>query len=117
MSRGKAPDLDRLTSEHLQYSHALLKPNSITLAASEPAPNQLRTSCQHVRSQLRTSQRNGIWLLPDMLSKLFNLMMHNGYVPRKFGQSYTVPIPKSSPIIIGLLELIDNVTIGYSAYA
>ena len=30
------------------------------------------------------------------MSKLFNLMMHNGYVPRKFGQSYTVPIPKSS---------------------
>jgi len=57
MKRGKAPDLDRLTSEHLQYSHALL---------------------------------------PVVLSKLFNLMMHNGYVPCKFGQSYTVPIPKSS---------------------
>jgi len=78
MARGKAPDLDRLTSEHLQYSHALL---------------------------------------PVVLSKLFNLMMHNGYVPRKFGQSYTVPIPKSSPIMIGLLELIDNVTIRYRAYA
>jgi len=46
MKHGKAPDLDRLTSEHLQYSHALL---------------------------------------PVVLTNLFNLMMHNGYVPRKFG--------------------------------
>jgi len=26
------------------------------------ASNQLRTSSEHVRSQLRTSYRNGIWL-------------------------------------------------------
>ena len=32
-------------------------------AGSEQAPNQLRTSSEPVQSQLRTSLRNGIWLL------------------------------------------------------
>jgi len=57
LTRSKAADIDGLTSEHLQYSHALL---------------------------------------PVALSRLFNLMICNGWVPRKFGQSYTVPILKSS---------------------
>ena len=35
-------------------------------------------------------------LLPCILSKLFNLMMHIGHVPPNFGQSYTVPILKGS---------------------
>ena len=52
---GKAPGLDSLTAEHLQYSHPVL----VTL-----------------------------------LTKLFNLMVSSGYVPEKFGHTYTVPIPK-----------------------
>ena len=35
-------------------------------------------------------------LLPVVLSRLFNLMIYNGCVPRKFGQSCTVPILESS---------------------
>ena len=33
-------------------------------------------------------------LLPGILANLFNLMILCGHVPTKFGQSYTVPIPK-----------------------
>jgi len=62
LKRGKAANVDDLTDEHLQYSHALL---------------------------------------PVVLSKLFNLMICNGCVPRKFGQSYTVPILKSSCNLYG----------------
>jgi len=35
-------------------------------------------------------------LLPCVLAKLFNVVIHYGYVPRAFGLSYTVPIPKGS---------------------
>ena len=34
--------------------------------------------------------------LPCILSKLFNLMLWYGYLPREFGQSYTVPLIKDS---------------------
>ena len=59
MKRGKAAGLDGVTTEHLQYCHAIL---------------------------------------PCVLSKLFNLMIRVGHVPAGFGQSYTVPVLKSSGI-------------------
>jgi hypothetical protein len=34
--------------------------------------------------------------LPCILSKLFNLMLWYGYLPREFGQSYTVPLIKDT---------------------
>lgn len=33
-------------------------------------------------------------ILPTILTKLFNLMLLCGHVPKSFGRSYTVPIPK-----------------------
>ena len=36
------------------------------------------------------------YALPTVLSKLFNLMIHRGYVPETFCQSYTVPLLKGN---------------------
>ena len=49
-----------------------LKPNSITLAGSELAPNMFEAGSELVRSQLRTSWRNGIWLLRYWLLSLYS---------------------------------------------
>ena len=35
-------------------------------------------------------------LLPAVLAKLFNFMIHTGHVPPSFGMSYTVPVPKNN---------------------
>jgi len=35
-------------------------------------------------------------LLPCILAKLFNLMLLHSYVPKSFGLSYTIPIPKGN---------------------
>ena len=57
MKRGKAPDLDGLSIEHLINCHPIL---------------------------------------PCILARFFNLIIRAGYVPSKFGLSYTVPLLKGS---------------------
>ena len=47
-------------------------------------------------------------LLPGILAKLFNFMIRIGYVPVSFGQSYTVPILKSSCNVYGKVVTVDD---------
>ena len=55
LKRGKAADIDGLTSEHLLFSHPIL---------------------------------------PVIISRLFELILHSQYIPCRFKHSYIVPIPK-----------------------
>ena len=47
-------------------------------------------------------------LLSCILAKLFNMMMHIGHVPQKFGQSYTVPVLKNSDSVYSKSVTVDD---------
>jgi len=47
-------------------------------------------------------------LLSCILAKLFNMMMYIGYVPLRFGESYTVPILKNSESVYNKSETVDD---------
>ena len=47
-------------------------------------------------------------LLPGILAKLFNFVIRTGYVPIRLGQSYTVPILKSSCNVYGKVVTVDD---------
>jgi len=47
-------------------------------------------------------------LLSCILAKLFNMMMHIGHVPQKFGQSYTVPILRNSDNVYSKSVNVDD---------
>ena len=47
-------------------------------------------------------------LLPCILAKLFNMMMHIGHVPLRFGESYTVPILKNNDSIYNKSVTVDD---------
>ena len=54
-------------------------------------------------------------ILSCILYKLFNLMIHVGYVMSAFGESYTVPIPKLNDCRTELLSVDDFRGIAISA--
>lgn len=47
-------------------------------------------------------------ILPCILAKLFNIMMHYGHVPESFGLSYTVPIHKGNCNIHSKTATVDD---------
>jgi len=47
-------------------------------------------------------------LLSCILAKLFNMMMHIGHVPLRFGESYTVPILKNSDSVYSKSVTVDD---------